>query len=66
MSPSGSIEQFGYLMVYTGDTLPEGSERKAVAIEPMTCPPDAFRSGTDLVVLQPGDHWTGTWGVTVR
>lgn len=59
-------KQFGYLMVYTGDALPEGSERKAVAIEPMTCPPDAFRSGTDLVVLQPGDHWTGTWGVTVR
>ena len=28
----------------------------------MTCPPDAFRSGTDLVVLQPGGNWAGTVG----
>ena len=28
--------------------------RQAVALEPMSCPPDAFRSGTDLVVLEPG------------
>jgi aldose 1-epimerase len=26
----------------------------AVAIEPMTCPPDAFNSGIDLIVLKPG------------
>lgn len=29
--------------------------RKALAVEPMSCPPDAFNSGTDLVVLRPGD-----------
>lgn len=29
--------------------------RRAVAVEPMTCPPDAFRSGVDLIVLEPGD-----------
>ncbi len=28
--------------------------RKALAVEPMTCPPDAFNSGVDLVVLAPG------------
>jgi len=28
--------------------------RKALAVEPMSCPPDAFNSGTDLVVLEPG------------
>jgi aldose 1-epimerase len=28
--------------------------RKSLAVEPMTCPPDAFNSGVDLVVLQPG------------
>ena len=28
--------------------------RKALAVEPMTCPPDAFNSGVDLVVLEPG------------
>jgi aldose 1-epimerase len=31
--------------------------RKALAVEPMTCPPDAFNSGIDLVTLPPGgDH----------
>jgi aldose 1-epimerase len=59
-------EAFTHLMVYTGDTLPEGSRRKGVAVEPMTCPPDAFRSGTDVVVLQPGGTWAGTWGITAR
>jgi aldose 1-epimerase len=29
----------------------------------MTCPPDAFRSGKDVVVLEPGATWTGTWGI---
>jgi aldose 1-epimerase len=59
-------ERFGYLMVYTGDTLPEEERRTAVAVEPMTCPPDALRSGTDVVVLRPGARWTGSWGIVPR
>ena len=59
-------ERFGYLMIYTGDTLAEGERRGALAVEPMTCPPDAFRSGTDLTVLRPGGRWTGSWGITPR
>lgn len=55
---------FRYLMVYTGDTLdPAARRRRAVAIEPMTCPPDAFRSGTDLVRLAPGESFCGVWGI---
>jgi aldose 1-epimerase len=58
---------FRYLMVYTGDTLGDvARRRRAVAIEPMTCPPNALRSGTDVVVLQPGQEWTGRWGITPR
>jgi aldose 1-epimerase len=57
---------FTHLMVYTGDTLPEGSRRRGIAVEPMTCPPDAFRSGTDVVVLPPGGRWAGTWGISAR
>jgi aldose 1-epimerase len=34
-----------------------------LAIEPMTCPPNAFRSGTDLIVLQPGSSRSLAWGV---
>ncbi|HWE68032.1 MAG TPA: aldose 1-epimerase family protein [Acidimicrobiales bacterium] len=58
---------FGYLMVYTGDTLGELSRRRrAVAIEPMTCPPNALRSGQDLITLQPDQEWTGSWGLVPR
>ena len=59
-------ERFGYFMVYTGDTLDPARRRKAVAVEPMTCPPDAFRSGTDLVILRPGGRWTASWGIRPR
>jgi galactose mutarotase-like enzyme len=59
-------ERFGYLMVYSGDTLEPERRRKALAVEPMSCPPDALRSGTDLVALRPGHRWTGSWGITPR
>jgi len=59
-------DRFGYLMVYTGDTLPPGTRRTGLAVEPMTCPPDAFRSGTDVTVLRPDGRWTGSWGLTTR
>jgi aldose 1-epimerase len=59
-------ERFGYLMVYTGDTLGADQRRRSLAVEPMSCPPDAFRSGVDLVTLRPGGRWTGSWGITPR
>ena len=58
---------FPYLMVYTGDTLPEVQRRRrAVAIEPMTCPPNALRTGKDVIDLQPGQEWTARWGIVPR
>ncbi|MGA2519821.1 MAG: aldose 1-epimerase family protein [Acidimicrobiales bacterium] len=60
-------DSFDYVMLYTGDTLePPERRRSAVAVEPMTCPPDAFRSGQDLLRLEPGGSWTGRWGITPR
>jgi aldose 1-epimerase len=59
-------ERFRYVMVYSGDTLEPGARRTGLAVEPMTCPPNALRSGTDLVVLRPGARWTGSWGITPR
>ncbi len=56
--------RFRYLMVFTGDTLePPEQRRRAVAVEPMSCPPDALRSGRDLIALEPGGQWRGTWDV---
>ena len=60
-------EGYRYLMVYTADqvTRPE-RRRAAVAIEPMTCPPDALRTGVDLIELRPGASWRGTWGLRTQ
>jgi galactose mutarotase-like enzyme len=60
-------DRFNHIMCYTGDTLPDPARRRrAVAIEPMTCPPDAFRSGRSLVVLEPGQQWESMWGLQPR
>jgi aldose 1-epimerase len=53
-----------YAMLYSGDTLGDVARRRhGLAIEPMTCAPDAFNSGAGLVVLQPGEAHTSTWGI---
>jgi aldose 1-epimerase len=55
----------GYVMIYSGDTLPDAARRRrGVAIEPMTCAPDAFNSGSGLLVLQPGEQHRSTWGIS--
>lgn len=53
-----------YVQVYTGDTLAESERRRGVAVEAMSCPPDAFRSGTDLTVLRPGASHVLRWGLS--
>ncbi len=55
---------FAFVMVFSGDTLEPARRRRGVAIEPMTCAPDAFRSGLGLQVLEPGHRSTAVWGVT--
>ncbi|MEU9083601.1 gluconokinase, GntK/IdnK-type [Streptomyces sp. NPDC048357] len=56
------VEGIRYVQVYTGDTLSEpGRRRRGVAVEPMSCPADAFRSGTALTVLQPGERHVLRW-----
>jgi aldose 1-epimerase len=57
-------EAYRWWQVFTGDTLSPPRFRRSIAVEPMTCPPDAFRSGRDVVVLPPGGSWRGSWGIT--
>lgn len=60
-------DRFGHVMVFTGDTLePVTRRRSSIAVEPMSCPPDALRSGVDLVRLEPGVPWSGRWGISPR
>nr|WP_231980751.1 hypothetical protein [Tessaracoccus coleopterorum] len=51
-----------WAQVYTNPT------RDAMAIEPMTCGPDAFNEGPthdSLTVLQPGETTTSVWGIRI-
>jgi aldose 1-epimerase len=55
---------YRYLMVFTADGIPDRARRRrSIAIEPMTCAPNAFRSGDGLIILQPGESWSGSWGI---
>jgi aldose 1-epimerase len=65
-TPSGGArlwfdETYKFLQVFTVENLTPG--QSGVAIEPMTCAPDAFNSGAGLIVLEPDGAWTGSWGI---
>lgn len=65
--PDGHVEvwadpAFGFVQVFTPPEFP--GRGRAVAIEPMTCPPDALNSGDGLISLAPGETWNGSWGIT--
>jgi aldose 1-epimerase len=55
-----------WLMVFSADAGWD-PPRQALAVEPMTAPPDAFRSGRDLLTLapagEPGDEVSVSWGI---
>jgi aldose 1-epimerase len=54
-------ETYPYLMLFTGDR--PDVQRRGLAVEPMTCAPDAFRSGAGLIRLEPGASMTTAWGI---
>ena len=56
-------EGYRYLMLFTGDPLPDVS-RRSLAVEPMTCPPNAFRTGVAVVRLEPGESFACSWGLS--
>jgi aldose 1-epimerase len=56
-------QSYPYLMLFSGDPLPN-VRRRSLAVEPMTCPPNAFRTGDALIRLEPGASFTGTWGIS--
>jgi aldose 1-epimerase len=51
-----SVDRCPWIQVFTG-----APHRDGVAVEPMTCPPDAYNSRRDLVVLAPGTTTTTWW-----
>ncbi len=58
---------YDYLEVFTGDAVPQPARRRrGLGVEPMTAPPNALRTGEDLVRLAPGDLHTARWGIVPR
>jgi aldose 1-epimerase len=54
-----------WLQVFTADPAdkPYPGRGRALAVEPMTCPPDALNSGIDLLILEPGEQFAVSWGM---
>jgi aldose 1-epimerase len=59
-------DRINWLQVYSADDVATHG-RRSLAVEPMTAPPNAFRTGEDLVTLAPagqdGDEHSVSWGV---
>jgi aldose 1-epimerase len=53
-----------WLEIYTRDEVTDETWRTGLGAEPMTCPPNAFVTGTDLIALKPGEETSGLWGIT--
>jgi aldose 1-epimerase len=57
---------YRHVMIFTGDTLsPPSRRRQGLAVEPMTCAPNAFNSGDGLMVLEPGQTVEMSWGISI-
>lgn len=52
-----------WIQIFTGESF----RNLSIAVEPMTCGPDAFNPGPThegMIALAPGKSYTGRWGVT--
>ncbi|WP_248592159.1 aldose 1-epimerase family protein [Thermobifida alba] len=56
-------DSYRWLQVFSAD-YPGPERRRHLAVEPMTCPPNAFATGTDLIVLEPGQSVESSFGIT--
>ena len=55
---------FGYVQVFTTPIFPTAHGLDtAIAVEPMTAPPNAFNTGLGLRWLEPRETWSGSWGI---
>lgn len=58
-------DRYPYLMLFTGDSIPQASRRRhGLGVEPMTCAPNAYQTGEGLLTLEPGEGFSGSWGIS--
>jgi len=53
-----------WVQVHTADRPEPELNRVGLAVEPMTCPPDAFSSGEGVVVLEEGQTHEASWTIS--
>lgn len=68
MGGTGGVELslgkgFDWVQLYTHDFAETGPNRQGIAIEPMTCPANAFNSGKGLIRLEPGAVHVASWSM---
>jgi aldose 1-epimerase len=56
-------EKCRWVQVHTADRPDPKTSRIGLAVEPMTCPPDAFNSGRDLMILPVGGSTAVQWQI---
>ena len=56
-------DDFGYALAFATPFPKDGGMNLAVAIEPMTVPPNGFNSGDGLRWLEPDERWQLGWGI---
>lgn len=54
-------DKCNWVQLHTADLKESAADRIGMAVEPMTCPPDAFNSQLDLLVLQPNEVSLTSW-----
>ena len=59
-------EGLEWVQLFSGDPLNAPYRRSALAVEPMSCPPNAFATGKGVIALAPGASVTHTWGIVRR
>lgn len=53
-----------WVQVFTGDLPSPDLRRRGLAVEPQSCPANAFVNGIDLMHLRPGEHGNADWSIT--
>ncbi len=56
-------EHYPFIELYTSHTQPSPHFRTGLGVEPMTCAPNAFRTGDGLIRLEPGETTVAAWGL---
>ena len=54
------VDKYNFLQIY----IPP--DRQSIAVEPMTCETNALNSGNGLLILGPGECFTGRYGVFIQ